>query len=799
MQPPLKFRKTRIAREVTASALAASLVAPIMMSGSAFAQESERATIEEIVVTATRRSESSQDVAIALQAISESKLKELRIDSFDDYVSLIPGVNASGQGPGKQEVFIRGISPGRTAVRIASLGSEPSVAAYLDETPISYAGRNIDLYATDLQRIEVLKGPQGTLFGASSQAGTLRLITKKPEYNEFAAGVTVDASDTSGGEGSLSVEGYVNFPLVEDKLAARIAVYNSDQGGYIDNIAATRQIPLSNPGFGGTVPTTRVTAENSALVEDDFNDAEYKGVRASLKGEISENWGATLQVVSQTLDTEGIFEFEPDVSPGDDLNTQTFSRDFGRDDVDLVSLTVEGSVGSLDVIYNGSYTERTFEGQTDYTGYANNGPFIPYYICAPGYDSCGNPTLFTDSFFDTERTVHELRISTDPANRLSFVGGVYIDDQETIERTDFTYPASALVGFEPNLPIPDAFASDPTVRPAGVTFFNDFLSDREEISFFGSLSYDITDTVKVEFGARNYSIDIGLRGQSSFNFRVPGPFGNNVDENLRGQTPTELSDTIFKLNVSWDITDQALVYATYSEGFRSGGFNRNGGGGSGTVNIPFFFDSDNADSYELGWKTQFADNTVRLNGAVYYTDFTDLQQGVLDFSIDNSSFFDNVGDAEIKGLELDANWLPSDNWTLFGSFSYIDSELVSLPPTITNIVPAGSDLPFAPEIQWTLGGRYEREYDSFTGYAQVLATYTDERVSSLVQAARFDLDSYTEVNASVGAKMGNWNGSLYVDNLSDERGQLDVGAPDLIFRVNPIRPRTVGVRVSYDF
>lgn len=799
MQTPLKFRKTRIAREVTASALAASLVAPIMMSGSAFAQESERATIEEIVVTATRRSESSQDVAIALQAISESKLKELRIDSFDDYVSLIPGVNASGQGPGKQEVFIRGISPGRTAVRIASLGSEPSVATYLDETPISYAGRNIDLYATDLQRIEVLKGPQGTLFGASSQAGTLRLITKKPEYNEFAAGVTVDASDTSGGEGSLSVEGYVNFPLVEDKLAARIAVYNSDQGGYIDNIAATRQIPLSNPGFGGTVPTTRVTAENSALVEDDFNDAEYKGVRASLKGEISENWGATLQVVSQTLDTEGIFEFEPDVSPGDDLNTQTFSRDFGRDDVDLVSLTVEGSVGSLDVIYNGSYTERTFEGQTDYTGYANNGPFIPYYICAPGYDSCGNPTLFTDSFFDTERTVHELRISTDPANRLSFVGGVYIDDQETIERTDFTYPASALVGFQPNLPIPDAFASDPTVRPAGVTFFNDFLSDREELSFFGSLSYDITDTVKVEFGARNYSIDIGLRGQSSFNFRVPGPFGNNVDENLRGQTPTELSDTIFKLNVSWDITDQALVYATYSEGFRSGGFNRNGGGGSGTVNIPFFFDSDNADSYELGWKTQFADNTVRLNGAVYYTDFTDLQQGVLDFSIDNSSFFDNVGDAEIKGLELDANWLPSDNWTLFGSFSYIDSELVSLPPTITNIVPAGSDLPFAPEIQWTLGGRYEREYDSFTGYAQVLATYTDERVSSLVQAARFDLDSYTEVNASVGAKMGNWNGSLYVDNLSDERGQLDVGAPDLIFRVNPIRPRTVGVRVSYDF
>jgi iron complex outermembrane receptor protein len=162
------FRRTRIAQEVTASVLALSLAAPL----SAAAQQAETSSygLEEIVVTASRRSESSQDVAIALQAISEGKLKELRIDSFDDYVSLIPGVNASGQGPGKQEVFIRGISPGRTAVRIASLGSEPSVAMYLDETPISYAGRNIDLYATDLQRIEVLKGPQGTLFGASSQA-----------------------------------------------------------------------------------------------------------------------------------------------------------------------------------------------------------------------------------------------------------------------------------------------------------------------------------------------------------------------------------------------------------------------------------------------------------------------------------------------------------------------------------------------------------------------------------------------------------------------------------------------------
>ena len=795
--PKACLETSKIAKQVSASMLALAVFTPFAANAQ---DEGEQAIgLEEIVVTASRRSESSQDVAIALQAISESKLEELRIDSFNDYVALIPGVNASGQGPGKQEVFIRGISPGRTAVRIASLGSEPSVATYLDETSISYAGRNIDLYSTDLQRIEVLKGPQGTLFGASSQAGTLRLISNKPQFNEFAAGITVDASDTSGGEGSLSVEGYINFPLIDDKLAARLAVYNSDQGGYIDNIAATRQIPLSNPGFGDSVPSSRVTADNSALVEDDFNDAEYTGFRASLKGQINENWDATVQLVSQSLDTEGIFDFEPDVSPGDELNSQTFSPDFGEDDVDLVSLTVNGTIGNLDVIYNGSYTERTFEGQTDYTGYANNGPFIPYYICSPGYDSCGSPVLFTDSFFETERSVHEVRIATDSELNLSFIGGVYYDDQQTIERSDFTYPASTLVGFQPNLPIPDAFASNPNARDPGVTFFNDFLSDREELSFFGSLAYKVSDTVTATLGARYYSIDIGLRGQSSFNFRTPGPFGNNVDEILEGQTPTELSDTIFKLNVSWNASEDVLLYATYAEGFRSGGFNRNGGGGSGTVNIPFFFESDNVKSYELGWKTQFADNTVRLNGAIYYTDFTDLQQGVLDFSIDNSSFFDNVGDAEIQGLEMDVTWAPSDVLSFFGSFSYIDSELVELPPSITNISPEGSELPFAPETQWTLGGRYEREFANFSAYAQTVVTYTDDRFSSLVEAARFPLESYTEVDASIGARMGNWNGSIYLDNVTDERGQLDIGAPDLIFRVNPIRPRTVGVRFSYDY
>ena len=795
-----QLRKVTLA--VAGSLLAISSITTINPT---FAQTDANSTtaLEEIIVTATRRSESLQDVAIAVQALGEKQLEDLRIDNFADYVSLIPGVNATGQGPGKQEVFIRGISPGRTAVRIASLGSEPSVANYLDETPTSYAGRNIDLFATDLNRIEVLKGPQGTLFGASSQGGAVRLISNKPNTEEFEAGVTVDVSDTANGEGSTTVEGYINIPLVRDQTALRIAAYNADQGGYIDNIAATRQLPLSNPGLAGRVPDSRVTINNNAFVEDDYNDAEYTGFRASLTHNFNDAWSATAQVVSQTLDTEGIFEFEPDVSTDDDLNARTFNADVGEDEVDLFSLTVEGSIGDLDIVYNGSYTERLFQGQTDYTGYANNGPFIPYYICSyPGYANCGSPSLITDSFFETERTVHELRVASQFDGAFNFIAGLYLDDQDTIERTNFIYPSSVAVGFQPNFPIPTAFATDPNPRAPGVTFFNDFLNTREEVSFFGEASYQVTERFKVALGARRYSIDIGLTGQSSFGSRAAGPQaagGVNVDANLAGQTPTELSDTIFKFNASYNISDDSLAYFTYSEGFRSGGFNRNGGGGSGAERIPFSFESDTAQNFELGYKATLLDGALRFNTSIYYVDFTDLQQGVLDFSIDNVTFFDNVGDAEIRGFEIETDWLATENLRLFSSFSYIDSELVELPATVANISPVGSQLPFAPETQATFGARYSQDFGNYTGFVQGVAKYTDNRFTSLVEVARFELDSYTAVDASIGVSSDKWTASLYVDNLTDELGQVDGGAPDLIFRLIPIRPRTIGVRFNYNF
>lgn len=761
--------------------------------------ESER-QIESIIVTSTRRSENQQVVPIAVQAMSGEKLQQLGIDSFEDYIALLPGVSSEGQAPGKQETYIRGVSAGRADVRLAGISGEPSVAFYLDEAPITTPGRNIDLYAVDLQRIEVLKGPQGTLFGASSQAGTVRLISNKPELDEFRAGGEFGMSSTKNGGISNKAEGFVNIPIVEDTLAIRIAGYSSTDAGFIDNVLATTQLPLTNPGLGGTVPSSRQEVSNSTFAGDDYNEATYRGTRLSALWQINDEWDVLLQHTNQQLDTEGSFEYDPSISSDDDLNVTTFSPTEGTDEVNLTQWTVNGMLDGLDIIYNGSFTNRTYQGKTDYTAYIEVGPFVPYYICTyPGYDECFSPVMTTVEDFETERVVHEVRVSTNNDSRFKAIGGVFYDDQQLNTLTDFTYAGSIPAGFSPNFPIPGAFTNtDGSARPAGVTFFNDYQADREEISFFGELAYDVTDDVTVTVGARRYEIDIGLTGQSPWGQRASGPeadAGTNVDENLAGLTPATLSGTIFKANVRWKINADAMIYGNYSEGFRGGGFNRS----AGVNGIPATFDTDDAKSTEFGWKTAWIDNTLRFNGAIYHVDFTDLQQSVLDLSINNSTFFLNVGSAEINGAEFELNWAAGDNLDLFGSYSYINSELTEVPENIVNLVPVGSSLPYAPENEGVIGARYYQDIGDVSVVYQGVFKWTDSRVNTLINDDLAVLPSYNQLNLSATYSKDDWQATLFIDNVTDSLGQLAAGSADNVFRVSPTRPRTVGLRVSYDY
>lgn len=787
------FKKTELACAITL-ALSSTVVHAQEQSGGA-------GLLEEIIVTATRREATLQSVPIAVQAMSGERLRDLGVDSFEDYVSLLPGVSAEGQAPGKQETYIRGVSPGRAApVRLSGISGEPSVAFYLDEAPITTPGRNIDLYAIDLNRIEVLKGPQGTLFGASSQAGTIRLITNKPVFNEFQGGGLMGLSSTRSGGTSHKVEAYANIPISEDRFAIRLAGYSSRDAGFIDNPLATVRIPLTNPGFGGTVPSSRLEASNAPFARDDYNIATYQGIRLSALWQINDGWDLLLQHTNQQLDTEGSFEYDPSISTDDDLNVTTFSPTVGDDEVNLTQWTLNGMFGGLEAIYNGSFTNRDFEGATDYTGYIEVGPFVPYYICTyPGYDECFSPVMTTLEQFSSERFVQEVRVSTDPEKRMRGIGGVFYDDQQINTLTDFFYPGSIPAGFYPNYPIPGAFTNtDGSARPAGVTFFNDFQSDRQELSFFGEVAFDITDDLTATLGARHYSIDIGLKGQSPWGQRAPGPeadAGTNVDANLAGKTPTTLSDTIIKVNLSWQLNDEALLYVTYSEGYRGGGFNR----AAGTGGIPAFFDTDNADNLEFGWKTTWLDNTLRFNGAIYSVDFSNLQQGVLDFTIANTTFFDNVGSADIKGAEFEIEWAVHEDWTLFGSYAYIDSELTDIPPTLVNIAPIGSTLPYAPENEMVLGTHFYKDIGKYSTFARVIYRWVDSRFNSLIAADRVELPSYNQLNLSAGVGKDLWQLTVFIDNATDTLGLVAAGSPDTVFRIIPTRPRTIGFRLTFDY
>lgn len=806
--------KRILARTALSAAVSKALIGTtaVLGFGNALAQDNAGSdaanlALEEVIVTATRRSESLQSVAIAVEALSAEKLKAFGVDSFDDYISLVPGVSGDGQGPGKKDIYIRGITSGRTAVRLAGIGGEPGVATYLDEAPISTAGRNIDLYATDLNRIEVLKGPQGTLFGSSSQAGTVRLITNKPELNEFHVGGILGASSTRSGGNSDKAEGYVNIPVIEDKLALRIAAYSSTEAGFIDNISATISLSPTAPALGGVVPSRIAVANNNSILENNFNDATYRGVRASALWQINDDWAFLLQHTNQTLDTDGEFEYDPSISTGGDLNVTTFSPTDANDKVDLTQWTLTGMFAGLDVIYNGSYTDRRFNGRTDYTHYINVGGSAAYYTCAPGFDECFSPVSTTLEYSQSKRFVEEVRVATNSENRLRAIGGVYYDDNKLNFITDFFWQGSIDAGIKPNFSIPGAFTNTNGVaRPLGTVFFNDFQSDREELSFFGEVAFDITDNLTATLGARYYNIDIGLKGSSNFGEIGPGPDnggGNNVDARLKGKTPRTLDDTIFKANFAWQASNDALLYFTFSQGFRSGGFNRAAGRGADPVTgeggIPASFGTDDVNNYELGFKSMWLDNALRINGAVYHTDFSNLQQGVLDFSITNTTFFDNVGDADIDGAELQVEWAAMENLDLFGSGSYIDSEIKSLPETLINIAPVGSELPLVATTSGNLGARYHTDMGEYSVFAQGLFKYTDERFSSLVIKNRYLLPSYTQVDLSAGIGKDQWQVTLFVDNAFDTLGELSAASEESVLRFVPTRPRTIGLRLSYDY
>lgn len=519
------------------------------------------AALEEIVVTATKRSETAQSVPVAVTALGGESLEELNVTNFDDYVQYLPNVTIQGRGPGQSEIYIRGATAEQAPIFISETnGSAPSVALYQDEQPVSFGGRNLDIYTTDLERVEVLAGPQGTLFGANSQAGTIRLITNKPQINEFDAGFDTSFSNTSGGETSNSVEAFLNIPLIDDKLAIRVAAYNDNKGGYIDNVLGTTTHVIENineasPIYGGYIPqgATVQTASNTDFVEDDFNDASYSGIRIGAKYIVNDDWEVLLQHTNQTLETEGVFDYDPTLG---DLQVERFYNDELDDSFGLTNWTVNGRIGALDLVYTGAYLDREVDSSIDYTGYVNGASaYVAFYACNGDYNNqaqlqailnsgnqsaidgvrlateCFDPTNGFESHIGNSRQTHEFRVSSDPDQRFRYTSGIFFDNTETIARGDFIFPSEIELGFAENAPRREgpqnvaftngpegtvlAGVTDPTSRAPGAGFVNDYTREESQIAIFGEVSFDLSDSFSLTLGARYFDIDTTLSGSNA--------------------------------------------------------------------------------------------------------------------------------------------------------------------------------------------------------------------------------------------------------------------------------------------
>lgn len=849
-------------------------VSLIAMSGlfglSAVAQdadESEARRLKPVTVTATKRTESAQSIPVAVNAIGEQELESLGVKNFTDYLVQLPGVTAGGSGPGQNTIYIRGLAsttPNLTTAGVAGLA--PNVAFYLDEQPLGQPGRNLDVYAADLQRVEVLSGPQGTLFGASSQAGTVRLITNKPDLSSFDASLKASTAFTDGGEMSNSVEAMLNIP-VSDKLALRGVVYTDNQGGYIDNVGGIRTaaesarfrpagtvrdngvaVSSGREGFQAGADLSAVNfiaANNSSLVENDFNDTSYAGFRLSGVYEFNSDWSLLVSHAQQQLDSEGVFFADPEL---DDYDIERFADDDIEDSFHNTSWTLEGRLGMLEALYTGAYTERTTDQTVDYSDYLFVGQYLPYYICDgsvsyPGdagpVGTCQAPNLFVKSSTETKVQTHELRFNTPREHRLRATFGAFYSDLELAELNDFTYPGSefvlgfnGVVGFGPNFPLTNTavtgaignaalgYFSDAGPFPEGVIFRNDILRTDEQLGVFGEATFDFNDQFAVTVGARWYDIEVDLEGSANSSFSNLGAatdaqaFGTNISaqfapNNTVGAPDKAATDgVIYKLTGTWTPNSDLLFYATYSEGFRPGLLNRPGGRSNpaGNYTVPFAVDTDEVQNYELGWKTELFDNSLRFNGSAFFVEIEGLQTTIFDPSIVNLFFSDNAANAEIQGLEGDFTWAPYsvDGLTIAGAFSLLDTEVTDvLVPT--NDVVLGSDLAFAPAWQGNLRARYEwdleRQIDGQTLTAHIMpqVVFSDDSVSDIIEINKADVDGYVTLGGTLGVTADQWSAEIYATNLTNEYAEL---SNNFVFdreRVTPMRPRTIGVRVGYDF
>ena len=824
----------------------ASAISAILAGGipAAHAAEGETAGLDEIVVTAQKKSENMQDVPISISVFDSAQLDKLHINNLDDYVKYSPSVSyvrSQGQGgngqPGTSHIYIRGVVSGGDGNHS---GSQPSVGTYLDEQPVTTIDGTPEVHIYDMARIEVLEGPQGTLYGASSQAGTVRLITNKPDPTKFEGGYDVSGSAVAHGGLGYSLEGFVNLPL-SPIAAVRLVGWDVHDAGYIDNVAGTnapagivngiRNFPTWSgiPGNDGSVGKGSIS--NAAYVKNNYNTVETKGGRAALKLDLGENWTITPTVMGQRLTTEGFFGYDPAIGP---LEVTHFGPEYSDDSWVQSALTVEGKIANFDLVYAGAYMKRTSHSVADYSDYAyfydTKSSYGSFWLGANGQPIMPQELVIANNAF--EKWSHELRVSTPQDLPVKGTVGVFAQRQLHRISQDYLMPGYGFTNL--NGGNPNGLADSISVPGHSNTIWltDETRVDRDQAAF-AQVTWDITSQWALSGGLRYFRSDNTLEGFYGYNEALYGGGSGTAlcfaPSRVVGAPCTDLDNRVSesghvpRVNLTYKITPDAMVYATWSKGFRPGGVNRTAQVGVGPYQADFLT------NWEIGWKTQWFGHRLRWNGSVFEEDWKNFQFSFL--GVNSVTIIQNGGNARIRGIENEIEFQATDGLNLATNFTFLDPRLTSdycgeTDPVTHEVVsanpcpgfdgdpayppkaPKGTNLPVTPKFKGNFIARYSfAEVADWKPNVQAAFVYQSQTTPQLRVAdanAVGKQPAYGVVDISGGIERNNMNLQLVVSNVTDKLAQLTrfeqctIAVCTQQYAI-PIQPRTVTIKFGQRF
>lgn len=844
------------------SPVAAAVATALSPGQAVHAQNADEAkaagkSLEEIVVTARKRAESAQDIPIAIQALSQDTLAAMGAKALEDYARFIPSVSVVTYNNSSNVVVFRGAitAPGYIAASTSSV--------YLDEISLTITGSQPGVRMVDIARVEALSGPQGTLYGSDAQAGTMRIVTNKPDTTGFEA--VFDGELRGGDNSDMSYRGSLvfNIPLAEDKLALRLVGYNDHDGGYVDNVFGHTpdQSAFYGPGF---YPAEFGTLDNSASVEERWNDADIFGGRATLLWNINDNWSATVGFMHQTSEAGADNYYDPFVG---DLQTIRFHDEFNDDKYDLYSLSIDGDLGFAQLVSATSYFDRKTDYLTDVTAYAHywtamycrDSAYTPgdfpnydasYFFTNPASGNiiwwpvyCHAPTVDGDSLNasilhgQADKFTQEFRLSAQ-GETIDWLVGLFYERSNDDWQSSFAGPTTGGDG-SVNL-YQNSLSLAYYEQMAGTTFpdatsrwYSENQTDWEQKAVFGEVTWHVSDQLDATVGGRYYD-----RSNTNFYFvNGPGDFSMPPFVPPEGRKGTD-KEFIPKISVNYSFDagrDARMVYGLYTRGKRPGGINRQRG-------EPFFpanYVSDLMDNYEMGYKSTFGSGVGRFNLTAYHMEWTDYQHELTDpssITCDRLGLPDdeiagvcgqpwqrvvaNLGKAHITGVNAELDISPNENWVLGINAEFMEAETDSAHDLnadgVADVVP-GLRLPLVPEFKAAAWAEYHwpiKFMGNNNAFLRTQWSYNGETLSVLEPISpddspnpQFVNDAYVIGDLRFGIQGEDWEASIFVNNLTDERadlthndGQFEYGAANIAegrdhtLRVFTNRPREVGVR-----